>query len=490
MARLPLLIVFPMMKLRNRIVVLLVLTAFSGVGFYLSGARHGEKTYERVDGAGKPRLDSSQQATMDGGNRSKGTRETDDLIEKFKSLSKSGLPYSDLRLRRKMLVLAIAEQLGYDAALSAIDHELGPGAEKSLLMASVFMGAREPVDISLARLAGLPVQERGFAIAGLLERIGHQKLAEVEIDKIVSSDELFEERKSLSMILTVSLSNDGSPRRAKEELQNWESRIKAAPLEHQQALLLSVVDGVSAVFPYEAWSFLSEEMLLVSGDSESQELGSAVEKIAARMFDSDPARSMAVFLEMGDHGVRFLNGNFRQWMKMGSKAASDWYAAVSGDLSGSQRDAFSSGFADYYSSSGDFGAAWSRQETIEDPIQKKKVEGVVWARERESLRREVNLRPELTIQAIASGDSTFGDYWLEEAVNTWVSNDFDAATKWYDENWNTFPKDKAQYVAAAFATQAIGTGDVEMAKQWSALIHDVKTKARIEAAIAKAAAGQ
>jgi hypothetical protein len=90
------------------------------------------------------------------------------------------------------------------------------------------------------------------------------------------------------------------------------------------------------------------------------------------------------------------------------------------------------------------------------------------------------------LQSIVSGKSNYNDYWLEEAMSTWVAKDFDKAQEWYQKNWNSMPANKSQYLAAAFAKQAIGQGDVATARQWAAHIQDAKTKQRIETGIAEA----
>lgn len=122
---------------------------------------------------------------------------------------------------------------------------------------------------------------------------------------------------------------------------------------------------------------------------------------------------------------------------------------------------------------------------ISDPSQKEKIEGVIWEKERSLLNKDVNSNPAGTVQSIVSGQSKYADYWLEEAMGTWVAKDFAKAQEWYETNWNSLPVGKSQYVAAAFANQAASQGDITAARQWADLIQDAKTKQRIVAAIAK-----
>lgn len=139
-----------------------------------------------------------------------------------------------------------------------------------------------------------------------------------------------------------------------------------------------------------------------------------------------------------------------------------------------------------FAETGEFAEAWEMAKRIEDSKERREIEGFVWSRERDQLRAETGADPEATVGGIVEGRSAFADYWLEEAMFTWVERDFDSASRWYEENWSALPEEKAQYVAAAFATQSLQQGAFGTARQWAESILDAKTKARIEAAISRA----
>ena len=125
-------------------------------------------------------------------------------------------------------------------------------------------------------------------------------------------------------------------------------------------------------------------------------------------------------------------------------------------------------------------------DKISDPALKKATEGRVWQVEKNQLQKEANATPGQLVDSIVAGQSKYADYWLEEAMGTWVAKDFDKAQEWYEKNWKSMPSDKSQYVAAAFANQALKQGDAATASQWAALIQDPKTKQRIQDGINKA----
>lgn len=124
--------------------------------------------------------------------------------------------------------------------------------------------------------------------------------------------------------------------------------------------------------------------------------------------------------------------------------------------------------------------AWDHANHINDPEIRKKVEGQIWSKERDMVRKAVNQSPQQAITDLVSGKTPHKDYWLEEAMDTWMAKDFDKAEKWYQGNWQSLPAEKSQYMAASFARRAIKSGDLDLARQWATYIRDQKTKTRIE----------
>jgi hypothetical protein len=133
--------------------------------------------------------------------------------------------------------------------------------------------------------------------------------------------------------------------------------------------------------------------------------------------------------------------------------------------------------------------AWSLLEHVTDSSAKALAEGRIWERERDQLRKDVVSNPQQILGELANGRSAYSDYWLEEAMVTWISKEPDKAEEWYQANWNSLPPAKSQYVAAAYAKNALGLGDTGTARQWTSLIQDPKTRERIEASITKGESG-
>lgn len=185
-----------------------------------------------------------------------------------------------------------------------------------------------------------------------------------------------------------------------------------------------------------------------------------------------------------------LQGVLTEWMRQDSNMAQKWFEDNKITLSASQTDQYYSSFVAHLVNLNNCEDSWKYVQAIKDPELKRIAENKVWTTQRSNLRKEVDKDPDGTMQAIVNGQSKYGEYWLEEAMGTWISKDFDKAQSWYQKNWNSMPVSKSQFLAAAFANQATGQGDTATARQWAAYIQDPKTKQRIEAGIAKAEAAK
>lgn len=175
----------------------------------------------------------------------------------------------------------------------------------------------------------------------------------------------------------------------------------------------------------------------------------------------------------------------REYLNIDYNAGQAWIAANASGLDQESNDAVSRSLVDYSLKRKELSEARKWLDKIVNSNDRAAAEGRIWTQERDNLRTEVKSNPTQTLQAILSGQSNYGDYWIEEAMSTWISKDFDKAQSWYQENWNKLPANKSQFLAAAFANQATGQGDTATARQWAAYIQDPKTKQRIEAGIEK-----
>lgn len=231
------------------------------------------------------------------------------------------------------------------------------------------------------------------------------------------------------------------------------------------------------ISPFDGWGTLIGRDIVLSGAERQQ--------ILELMVAKDPAKAVEKIGETKD-GEADFTAAFKHWLAIDAAKPIEWFQNNAPNLTAAQKDRSIQGIAEFSASHGNCSVAWLWVEQITNPEIHKAAEGQVWSIERDIIRREVSRDPGIAIQAMISGKSSHQDYWIEEAIGTWVMKEPKEAQDWYLKNWNSLPSDKSQYVAAAFANQAINQGDPAKAREWAAHIQDPKTKQRIEAGIAKA----
>lgn len=244
----------------------------------------------------------------------------------------------------------------------------------------------------------------------------------------------------------------------------------------------------AAKSPYEVWKILSEKSLGIDDSAMQEARRASIVGIAKT--NGELALSNVLELKPGAARTELLQLGVSSFLAANSVGAEEWLQKNEKRLGTVEIDSIEASMAQFAAKASDLDKANSYLQRIDDPEIKKRVEGQVWTAERDFLRGEVTKDPTGTMESIIDGQSKFGDYWLEEAMGTWISKDFDKAQAWYQDNWNKLPASKSQFLAAAFAKQAAGQGDVEAARQWAGYIQDPKTKQRIEAGIAKAEAAK
>jgi hypothetical protein len=234
---------------------------------------------------------------------------------------------------------------------------------------------------------------------------------------------------------------------------------------------------LASIAPFDCWDYITKRGLNLY----SREAAEIVQQMVRTS-----GRATAERLLLSPQSADFLDQSLLLWMRVDASEPVNWMKEESARMTAVQRDKAYSGIVTYSVSQGELDTARKWADLIVDLEQRKKVDGRIWAAERDKLRMEIGKDPVNTVQSIISGQSKYGDYWLEEAMGTWMAKDLNAAQKWYQQNWNTLPAGKSQFVAAAFANQAVQQGDIATAKHWAVYIQDAKTKQRIEAGITKA----
>jgi len=194
----------------------------------------------------------------------------------------------------------------------------------------------------------------------------------------------------------------------------------------------------------------------------------------------NPTRTLEIALSEGFGREVSIVDSVVNLGKNDIKKAIDFFDGNKGELSKGQKEQFLRGISELALLKGDYDVAREWIDEIEDPNVKRNASGKIWTKERNALIKDVGTDPLGTIANIVNGESNYADYWLEESISTWLKIDRSAVNQWYDVNWKSLPAEKTQYVAAAFAREALVLGDLSTAKEWVEKIQNPKIKERVQ----------
>jgi hypothetical protein len=372
------------------------------------------------------------------------------------------------------LVVGRMSRIGDPERIHAkILETFGPGKSRCHLIGALFMGS-ESIDGLSHTFSKLEFpDEIKSACAGISHKLCMVDSPEmIDRNKYAFLGDHYDEVLQKSMELYVSRFS------SKSEAELSSAVARALSLQTTGESKRNLLSKLARIAPFETWNQLSSNKIELPGTEQND--------LIVQMFGRDASRAITKIAEAQD-GEKYFSAAMRLWLDNDARKPIEWLEANKANLSTSKRDHAAQGIAEYTARQGDSETAWKWVEQITDPQLRKAAEGRVWSMERDSLRKEVGQDPAGLMQSIIAGQAKYGDYWLEEAMSTWVAKDSDKAQDWYQKNRNSLPANKSQYLAAAFAKQAIGQGDVATARQWAAHIQDARTKQRIEAEIAKAA---
>jgi hypothetical protein len=356
----------------------------------------------------------------------------------------------------------------------------GPGAKRAVMLQSLF--AASP--LSIGDLCDLQQKlesesDRRGAASGITNAIANLKdLGSLDLDRFKSLGTSGKDMlvSGLSCKVSAVRYRNGNVAQAFRDVMQITKELDSDGTMGT-SLTRDLIAGVSHESPFEVWDVLHSP-----GEPEMDT--SLQVLVANRMASSDVSKAMSMVVENGS--VAGTGPVFAYWLQFDPKEASAWFDSHNKNLSAGMRDQISGTFANDSVGNGKVTQAWEYTNQINDPEQRRITEGQVWSAERNIVRREANANPEEAIQSMLYGVSEHADYWLQKALTTWIAKNPDMAEEWQRTHLNTLPKGKAQYVAAAYANEAIKQGDAATARQWAGLIQNPKTKLRIETAIQKA----
>ncbi|MEO7101310.1 MAG: hypothetical protein ABI162_18305 [Luteolibacter sp.] len=446
--------------------------------------RNGKNHLTEREGGTRTHADKMEASVGDDYNSIKDKLENssfDGFDEIWKSLSSFSGTSDEKRGLLEILVSKMCLAGKTEEAVSDVMGALGAGGLRSVILQSIFRQSPMSVgDLCALRKKLESENDREAAASGIVNAIvnlSNDKLLQLGDLSGLTKEEKAIFLSGLTLHLDAMMRNNGN---LVDSLQIGLRVAEAIDTKSggDSPFVASFLKEASLKYPFEVWNLLRNSQM---SDTDS----SLLPYVAERMAMSDPRRAMSAVLEVDSKAAGSV---FTYWLRYDSKDAGQWYDSNLGKLSPTSKSQISAAFATDSLRTGNLDVAKKWLPAVDDIDQRNKLEGMVWTAERDNLRKQVGKDPAGMVDSIVSGQSNYADYWLEEAMGTWVAKDFDKAEEWYQKNWKSLPQSKSQYIAAAFANQALKQGDAVTASQWVALIQDRKTKQRIQDGINKAGA--
>lgn len=436
---------------------------------------------------------------------SSGGKSYQELLDQFESAQNSTLG----ELERRHTMCRIVENMvivGHYADAKNLVTNFGDGILRNALIHSLFSKNHENLDVLVTRVkeSGFTENDQLSIWTGIMQNLSGSDGPSRVAALLASNNTLGSEETDFLMQGAIHYINPGilgalywsDPSDSSTWPDETESARRIAEVE-------SLFAGLLAKNPELRDSFYTSLITELLGPMTSESLeiffanyqylkpetrGGLGGEVLSSMFAKSPSETLNAIESFGSNPdlPQMLAYGIKGWLRNDSNAVETWLGVHGHELGKESYDRSIKTLAAFLADKNRIEDASAWVAKIADPSLRSQAEGEVWSRERELLRQSVGQDPSGTVQDIVAGRSKYGDYWIEEAMSTWIAKDFDKAQDWYQKNWNSMPANKSQYLAAAFAKQAASQGEVATAREWAAHIQDAKTKQRIEAGIAKA----
>ncbi len=407
----------------------------------------------------------------------------DALISEFKKPANPDESSAARNARRSRLISRIAKIAGYDAAIELLDAEIGFGSDKDSLLTALFSGLEENVSVTLQRFNNFKGSGYRAAVAGFMKNVESGKLSGAQLATVINEIDYVMEGRSMEEALMKMFARTKSPEdllAKANELTSQLLALKSDP-EKTKTNIHAVLEGVARKDPLAAIDVLSK--LQYEGKAEHVEymLGNFLSWGLAR---TDPIQSTEKLKKSGLADSKMQKRVFDNWMSWNGPGEVDtWLENNKGKISPELYD------------SAKLAGKISNQEPLnykkrlemlgemKDPELREINEEQIRSSEARSINETYADKPQEAIDQIVSGNSIYTDQAVEPAVTLWLQKDPAAANEWYEKKSSDLRPEQVQYVASAFALEALRLRDFELAQKWAGQIKDEMTLKKFNEAL-------
>lgn len=412
-------------------------------------------------------------------------RDTIDAKKAFSDLGHSKLSPAELDLERVRLMLLIAETDGFEVAMRLLNEQVGEGLTRSNLISTIFRGLRENVADSLAKVESLPANQRVFAMMGLFGRVDYRKLPTSEIAVLFTSKQAKDNPNPLITGLRMEFTNAHDAAEVQAKFDRIGEVLSLIPSEDRALFVATNLFAAAKAFPFQSWACLSS--LDLSGVAETDKLVKAKNEIIASMIASDTNKSLETFMKSKNAPPNAFWDALVDLYGRDSKRAELWVEENTGNLAPLQKDQVLSARLDSLLKGDHLADAAAIADDIIDESLREKASSAIFKVEKGQYLDRAKTDPVGALGEIVESNTSRSGLLMLEVMSAWMAKDAEQAEEWYASNWNSLPAEKAQFVAAAYAKDAVVKGDAATAKKWAAFISDKNLRDQVLSGIKKTA---
>ncbi len=415
-------------------------------------------------------------------------QEAQKLFEKkFKEVLLSDLRLENKLERYQVIIRDLAGQCETEHVIEFIDELYDPSAIlKSQLLEAIFRESKQSTE-SLFALAEQINDERdkSFALKGIYLKKSELKNPVQEMSKAFEAASSKDSQQGLAApiykLFSDPYKSDASCQKDYEALMKEAGNLSG---EQQAAYLMAAMQGISTRMPFQSWEILQKQSSENFKSLGGKNLDEMKAEIFATMFQKDEKKAMDLVLSSESKDINLLGKILSEWSSSNSRAR-HWYSENKNRLTLEQTDQFHLVFAENAFKRNDLDFAKESIRQISDPMLRAKVEGKLemknLANDELQMMTELKSNPLQKMNDLIKPQSKREESLIGRAMLYWISTNPAEAEEWHQQNWNTLPPQKRQYVADAYARDAIFKGDFEAARQWLSHVTDPVAKADSEA---------
>ncbi len=404
----------------------------------------------------------------------------ENLKRKFKKLKKStDSDASDI-------LAEISRLAGFEETVKFLKSEISDPQILRFYMGDIYSHVEEPMSVTLDRINSISEEDCSSHMSSFIMRLGLHDFTKEDIASFLTNDRFNKHAQSYegSLVLLISsydIGNDPNHVNRIKTVVATLAEIKKSSATSQVIKMLGEGSRFRGLYAWELAQDLIKGSFL--NDAQKSDLR---RQILGNLAKVDPENALKLILkEPTAHTQENMGILLREWASQSERAPQKWLDSGNVEATAFLRASVDAGRAANMVSNNRYREAMDAVQNIPDLQHRTRFVNEFNNLESFPVKKEVQADPVKFMNDMSAGQSRFSDRAMETAMSTWIKSDPVAAETWYKNNINSLDPERSQYIAAAYAMEAVRQRDLSNATIWAGSIQDEITRSRVLAEIEK-----